>query len=157
MWRGVAAWRRARYVRFDEDADGRLSEPELRHLVLRWPSVLSLNYDSNIEPSLSSLQSRLNLSEGELKRIVLRLPTVLGYNYAGNLEPKLDFLQVELALSVDTLREKVLTRPAALGYSLERRYRPRLERCREAGKPLRLVVDRADLSDVKFDAVLARP
>jgi hypothetical protein len=30
VWRGVAAWRRARYVRFDEDADGRLSEPELR-------------------------------------------------------------------------------------------------------------------------------
>lgn len=134
-----------------------LSDAELRTMVLRWPPVLSLNYQANIEPSLSSLALRLDLSEEDLKQVVLRLPSVLGYSYKLNLEPKLDFLQDELALSVDALREKVITRPAALGYSLERRYRPRLARCKEAGKPLRLVVDRADLTDVKFDALLARP
>ena len=120
------------------------------------PSALGLSYEANIEPNLALLQRRLDLSEAELKNIVLQAPTVLGLSYVKNLEPKLAFLQEELQFSNETLREKIVKIPALLGYSLEKRYRPRVKQCRQACQPLRLVVERANMTNEKFEQLLAK-
>ncbi|KAJ8603196.1 hypothetical protein CTAYLR_003805 [Chrysophaeum taylorii] len=132
-----------------------LSEAEIKKLVLAKPQVLGYSYESKIAPSLAALQNRLGLSESELKRVILAMPSVLSYSYEANVEAKLAFLQHELELSDEQLREKVVAFPMLLGYSLERRYRPRLRLCRKAGKPLRWVLDRASLTDDKFDRLVS--
>jgi len=48
-----------------------LSEPELKKVVLGFPTVLGLSFEASIEPSLAALKSRLSLSEPELKKLVL--------------------------------------------------------------------------------------
>ena len=50
-----------------------LSDNEMRKLVLRVPTVLTLNMDKNVNPKLDWLQERLDLSRDELKKICLTL------------------------------------------------------------------------------------
>ena len=119
-------------------------------------SIFSHNYETNIEPKLALLQRRLDLSEAELKKIVLGIPSVLGYSYEKNLEPKLAFLQEELQFSNEMLREKIGKNPQLLSYSLEQRFKPRVKQCREAGPPVRLVVERPSLTNEMFEELLAR-
>ena len=124
--------------------------------MLTLPQVLSYSYEANIEPLLAALKRRLGLSEVELKKIVLTLPPVLGLSYDTNLEPTLAFLQEELQLSKEILREKIVSMPPLLSYSLAKRYRPRLEQCREANEPVELVWKRVNLTDEKFEHLLAQ-
>jgi len=133
-----------------------LSEAELKKIVLKLPPVLGCSYEANIEPSLAALQRRLDLSEAELKKIVLGKPSVLGVSYEKNLEPKMAFLQEELQLSKEALRENIVKMPQLLSYSLEKRYRPRVKQCREANKPVVLVLKRASLTNEQFEQLLAR-
>ena len=58
----------------------RLSEDELKKVILRQPSVLGYSYENKLSPSLTSLQQRLSLSDAQLKKVVLSLPAVLGYS-----------------------------------------------------------------------------
>ena len=129
-----------------------LSEAQLQKVVVALPAVLSLSFESNLEPSLAKLQARLGLSEAQLQKVVVALPSVLGYSFESNLSPTLDFLQRELALSLEALRERVVRMPALLGYSLAKRYQPRLETCRVIGLAPIIVIDRITLSDVRFNA-----
>ena len=55
-----------------------LRDAELKQVVLRSPSVLSLSNDDNVLPSLAALQARLGLSDAELNKVVQRRPSVLG-------------------------------------------------------------------------------
>ena len=121
---------------------------------MRFPTLLGLSYDSNLAPSLAALQKRLRLSEEGLRKVVMRLPQVLSYSYEANLAPKIQFLEEELELSTRALGEKVLAQPALLSCSLEHRYRPRLARCKAAGKPVRLVIDRVTLADDSFERLM---
>jgi mTERF domain-containing protein len=92
-----------------------LDEAELKRVVMKWPPVLGLSYEDNLEPSLAKLQERLGLKEAELKKVVLRLPSVLGYSYEDNLEPSLAKLQERLGLSEPELKKVVLSLPAVRG------------------------------------------
>jgi len=78
---------------------------------------------------------------------VLQTPPVLSLSFKKNLEPKLAFLQEQLQLSKDMLREIIVKNSVLLGRSLEKCYRPRVEQCRQAGQPVRLVVERTGESD----------
>ena len=69
-------------------------------------------------------------------------------------EQAMKFLEEELELSTRALGEKVLAQPALLSCSLEHRYRPRLARCKAAGKPVRLVIDRVTLADDSFERLM---
>jgi len=103
-----------------------VSEAELKKIVLKLPSVLSLSYKANIEPKLALLQRRLDLSDAELKKIVLGRPSVLGNSYDENLEPSLAALQRRLDLSEAELKKIVLGLPSVFSLSYEKNLEPKL-------------------------------
>ena len=104
-----------------------LSDPELRKVVMRLPSVLGLSFEANIEPSLAKLQGRLGLSQAELRKVVMRMPSVLSYSFEANIEPSLAKLQGRLGLSEVELRKMVVALPPVLGYSFEANLSPKLD------------------------------
>ena len=89
-----------------------LSDNEMRKLVLRVPTVLTLNMDKNVNPKLDWLQERLDLSRDELKKICLTLPATLAYSVDKNLEPKLSYFEHELGMSPREIRSKIISMPA---------------------------------------------
>ena len=89
-----------------------LSDNEMRKLVLRVPTVLTLNMDKNVNPKLDWLQERLDLSRDELKKICLTLPATLAYSVDKNLEPKLSYFEHELGMSPQEIRSKIISMPA---------------------------------------------
>ena len=128
-----------------------LSDADLRKLVLRVPTVLTLNMDKNVNPKLDWLQERLDLSRDELKKICLTLPATLAYSVDKNLEPKLSYFEHELGMSPREIRSKIISMPARLGYSIEKRYRPRLAAIRAtAGADPAAVIDRIRAADAEF-------
>ena len=128
-----------------------LSDHEMRKLVLRVPTVLTLNMDKNVNPKLDWLQERLDLSRDELKKICLTLPATLAYSVDKNLEPKLSYFERELGMSPQEIRSKIISMPARLGYSIEKRYRPRLAAIRAtAGADPAAVIDRIRAADAEF-------
>ena len=103
-----------------------LSDPELRKVVMRLPSVLGLSFEANIEPSLAKLQGRLGLSQAELRKLVVAVPSVLGLSFEANIEPSLAKLQGRLGLSQAELRKVVMRMPSVLSYSFEANIEPSL-------------------------------
>ena len=92
-----------------------LSDHEMRKLVLRVPTVLTLNMDKNANPKLDWLQERLDLSRDELKKICLTLPATLAYSVDKNLEPKLSYFEHELGMSPqDPVQDHLHARPPGL-------------------------------------------
>jgi len=73
--------------------------------------LLSYSFAANLAPTMSALQSRLELSEAELKKAVLRWPKVLSLSFAANLAPTMAALQSRLELSEAELKKVVLRWP----------------------------------------------
>merc|ERR1719389_554745 len=79
-----------------------------------------------MEPTLASLEKRLQLSAGELKKVVLGCPTLLGLSWEDNIEPTLASLEKRLELSAGELKKVVLGQPTLLGYSWQDNMEPTL-------------------------------
>ena len=78
-----------------------LSDAELKKVVMKLPSVLSLSVEDNLAPTLEWLQTRLELDEAQLGKVVLTSPPLLGLSIEDNLAPKLQWLQTRLELDAE--------------------------------------------------------
>ena len=76
-----------------------LSDSELKKMVMRFPALLGLTVETNMELKLDWLQTRLDLDDLGLRKMVLTVPALLGYSVQDNMEPKLAFCEEELGLS----------------------------------------------------------
>lgn len=71
-----------------------LSESDVRKMMLRFPNILSYNFENNIEPTLAWLQHGLGLEPTIARRIVVRAPRLLSSNLDDNLRKKVRFGKV---------------------------------------------------------------
>ena len=129
-----------------------LSDHEMRKLVLRVPTVLTLNMDKNVNPKLDWLQERLDLSRDELKKICLTLPATLAYSVDKNLEPKLcrtSSTSSGCRRQEIPVQDHLHARPPGLQHREARR--PRLAAIRAtAGADPAAVIDRIRAADAEF-------
>ena len=120
--------------------------PAFKKVVRRTTSV-SCSFDSKMEPSLETLQSRLSLSQPEMKKVVQKFPGVLRLSFKTKIEPSLAVLQSRLSLSDPELKKLVLRTPSVLGSSYEAAIEPRLVSLQS----------RLSLSDAELKVVLGLP
>jgi len=116
------------YFRFEL----RLSPSQVKRVLYRAPTLLSLNTDEKINDKICYLQSSLGLNDEQTRTLISSMPNILGLSIEDNLQPKLDFLKESIG-SESILRDTVLRLPTLLGYSLTNRIRPRVEAILEAG------------------------
>ena len=102
-----------------------------------------------MEPTLASLEKRLQLSAGELKKVVLGCPTLLGLSWEENMEPQIAMMEEAVGHvgAAAGVKELILRTPIVFTYSNEKRVRPRLAEL----KALSQGVDRSMLYAVCTD------
>jgi hypothetical protein len=101
---------------------GKLSLSDIefkKKIVLRLPQCLGYDFEEDIGPSLSELQSSLNLSETELRSLVLKCPQIIGLEFSNEVEPKIAALRDRIGETIgDTstmaLKDEILKKPALL-------------------------------------------
>merc|ERR1719221_1702205 len=67
----------------------KLSEVELKTMVVRHPAVLSYSIETNVLPKLDWIQQELELSDDALRTAILSLPARLGYSLDRRYRPRL--------------------------------------------------------------------
>jgi hypothetical protein len=94
-----------------------LSKEDLQVILHKQPSVLQLNPDKNLGPTLSYLARSLGLSKDDLRSIVLAYPSILCYSLK-NLEQKIEFFRETLGCSQDKARNLLVSTPQLLTLSV---------------------------------------
>ena len=108
-----------------EELQTRLSLTELefkKKIVLRLPQSLGYDFDTDIGPGLSQLQSFLDMSDEELRSLVLKCPQIIGLDFCTDVEPKIQALRQVIEgrrvdggiVDIASLKEEVLKKPASL-------------------------------------------
>ena len=99
-----------------------------------------------MEPTLASLEKRLQLSAGELKKVVLGGPTLFCLSWQDNMEPQIAMMEdaVGHAEASAVVKALIISYPTVLSHSNEKRIRPRLEELKEMSED----VDRSMLAAV---------
>ena len=72
----------------------KLSDLQLRKMILRQPSIIHCNFDNNTKPTLDSVQNYLKLSEDELRKMILTQPSLISCSFDNNIKPTLDAVQM---------------------------------------------------------------
>lgn len=113
-----------------------LSTRQLRHIILRMPSLIGISVDNNTKES--SLDKHINffLQEARMSKesivvSVLKQPSILQYSVESNLRPKLRFLLDELYIRESAIERVIQSAPTLFGLSLEENLRPTIQLLRE--------------------------
>ena len=98
---------------------GKLSLSDIefkKKIVLRLPQCLGYDFEKDIGPSLSDLQSSLDLSADELRSLVLKCPQIIGLDFSNEVEPKIAALRDTIGdnVTATALKDEILKKPASL-------------------------------------------
>lgn len=112
-----------------EELQTRLSLTEIefkKKIVLRLPQCLGYDFDTDIGPGLSQLQSYLDMSDYELRSLVLKCPQIIGLDFSSDVEPKIRALREAIreqgddgdggviCVDIESLKEEILKKPGSL-------------------------------------------
>jgi len=98
-----------------------LSQAELKKVVLRLPSIIGFNFDSNTRPKMVWLQQSLGLDKKQLHALVRKQNTLLGGSLQKTLIPNLAFYKACFAeLSDAEFVSKVVENPRQITISHQR-------------------------------------
>jgi len=117
-----------------------LVDGDLRTIVRKSASILLLSVINNLGPKLTFFQYTMGLSKSDLRRAVMTTPSLLALSLDLNIVPTTEYYVDGAGMKMEALRDAVAEWPAVLGYSLEQRIKPRVERMKERGIQLGLVV-----------------
>ena len=94
-----------------------LSDQDIREIIEKQPTVLQLNPETNIGPTLSFLVRSLDLTKDELRTIVVKYPSTLCYSIE-NLKNKITFFLETLGCSKEQARTLLVSTPQLLTLSV---------------------------------------
>ena len=91
-----------------------------KKIVLRLPQCLGYDFETDIGPSLSQLQSYLNMSDDELRSFVLKCPQIIGLDFSTEVEPKINALRDDIGADDDvaSIKDEILKKPASLNLAV---------------------------------------
>ena len=92
------------------------TEKDMAKTIRRSPKVLTLNPESNIQPTTDFLQERLQLSDAALSRMIFRCPGILsrGIGESQSLQRNIDWLHDRLLVTTAKQLGKLLVRASVL-------------------------------------------
>ena len=153
----------------------KLTDEQLRKIVVALPPVLSLSFKKNVEPKLDALQVRHATERPRAHRHAHthtsphappRAQQRSSYPALSDEPPARAPIiavrracphpQAHLKLTDEQLRKIVVANPHVLSYSLEKRYLPRIDATQAAKKDLMMVIHKIRLCDSRFFALLGR-
>ena len=91
----------------------------LSKMFVSHPYLLALSVDENLEPTMNSLQQRLDMNGTEISQMIRNSPTILSLNFTTGLEPKLDWLQDRLQLDDSQMKKLLRKQPGILNLKME--------------------------------------
>ena len=92
--------------------------------------VLGMSFKGNLEPTLVSLQKRLQvLDDDSLILEIQRMPLLLALSMETNVEPKLEWLGQRLVLDDKSFSLVIQRLPSIFGYNIETNLEPRIKFC----------------------------
>jgi len=108
-----------------------LSTAELRKIVTKQPTILSMSASKSIAPKLALITSLLDLKPDELRRMVVSFPGILAASFESNTVPTYNFFADLLTPSM--ARTFLIGNSAALSASLTNKLEPRRDQLLSAG------------------------
>jgi len=103
-----------------------LSDEDIRTIIHRQPSILTMSANRNISPTILFLVKALDLGKDDLRTIIVQYPCILCYSI-DNLQDKLEFFSAEMKLEMDQMRTLLVNEPRLLCAGVKTGLRPRMK------------------------------
>jgi len=104
----------------------KLSDAQLRKMILRQPIIISCSFDAKSKQRLDSVQNYLEFSDDEMRKMMLTHPIIFTYSFDDNIKPTLDSVRDHLKLSSNELRKILLRQPQVISCSFDDNIKPTL-------------------------------
>lgn len=103
----------------------KLTDEDVRTIIHKQPSILTLSANRNISPTILFLVRALDLGKDDLRTIVVRYPCILCYSIH-NLQAKLEFFSTDMKYDMEQMRTLFVQEPRLLCAGVATGLRPRM-------------------------------